>query len=60
MEFRDVHPEVPWKQIAGMRDVMMHSYDKVDVTEVWNAVHREIPGLITALEALTGDAGSVG
>jgi uncharacterized protein with HEPN domain len=57
-DFRGAHPEIPWKQIAGMRDVMMHSYDEVDVIEVWNAVHREIPELITALEALAGDTGT--
>jgi uncharacterized protein with HEPN domain len=48
--FRDEHPDVPWKQIAGMRDVMMHSYDKVDLDEVWNAVHDDIRQLLGWLE----------
>ena len=29
-EFRQNHPEIPWKQIAGMRDKLVHDYNKVD------------------------------
>jgi len=30
-EFKALHPAVPWRQIAGMRDILVHSYDHVDL-----------------------------
>jgi len=33
-EFRQQHSSIPWKQIAGMRDIITHNYDNVDLEEV--------------------------
>jgi uncharacterized protein with HEPN domain len=33
-DFREQHPTIPWKEIAGMRDVITHDYDEVDLDEV--------------------------
>jgi uncharacterized protein with HEPN domain len=44
------YPDIPWSAMAGMRDLLIHSYDKVDVNEVWDTVQRDIPMLISALE----------
>lgn len=49
-EFRASVPAVPWSLIAGMRDFLIHHYDNVDVDEVWNALSRDVPQLIAALE----------
>ena len=35
--FRDGHPDVPWRAMAGMRDLLIHAYDRVDLEEVWEA-----------------------
>jgi len=50
--FRDKHPDIPWQKMAGMRDILIHAYDAVDLDEVWNAANQSIPRLIEQLEPL--------
>jgi uncharacterized protein with HEPN domain len=50
--FRTNHPDIPWQKMAGMRDILIHAYDAVDLDEVWNASTRSIPQLIERLEPL--------
>jgi uncharacterized protein with HEPN domain len=49
-KFRDDHPEVPWKLIAGMRDRLTHGYFDVDLNEVWKTAEKDLPELIKLLE----------
>jgi len=42
---RRIHPKVPWKRIAGFRDVLIHDYLGVDLGEVWNIVEQHLPPL---------------
>jgi uncharacterized protein with HEPN domain len=50
--FRTGCPAIPWRMIAGMRDKLIHTYDAVDLDEVWKTVSIDIPNLITLLEPL--------
>lgn len=44
-KLKESHPGIPWKRIAGFRDVLIHDYMGVDVDEVWRIVERDLPGL---------------
>ena len=51
-ELREAHPAVPWRRMAGMRDVLVHAYDAVDLDEVWRVATQSIPELIGWIEPL--------
>jgi len=46
------HPEIPWTQIRGMRNRLIHGYDFVDFDILWKTVTEELPPLIDALEKI--------
>jgi uncharacterized protein with HEPN domain len=44
-EIRAHYPDIPWKDIAGTRDVLIHEYFGVDWDKVWEVVQRDLSGL---------------
>ena len=44
------HPEVPWRQVIGMRHRVVHEYLEVDLEIVWKVVSADLPELIKVLE----------
>ncbi len=50
-EYRSAHPEIPWRGMIALRNVLIHNYEGVDVNQVWQVVEQELPGLKKALEA---------
>jgi uncharacterized protein with HEPN domain len=51
-DFREAHSAIPWREMAGMRDVLIHAYDSVDLDELWFVVEVSIPELIALIEPL--------
>lgn len=56
-QFKDDHPVVPWKDMAGMRDVLIHAYQRINLDEVWLAATIHVPDLITQIEPLVIPSG---
>ncbi len=50
--FREGHPEIDWKSMAGLRDKLIHAYDRVDLIAVWQYLQQDIPKLIQSLESI--------
>lgn len=50
--YRAAHPEIPWRSLAGLRDVLIHQYEGVDLERVWAIVEGDLPGLKRAVAAL--------
>ena len=50
--FRDQHVDIPWQKMAGMRDRLIHGYDKLELDKVYDVVTMVIPPLIPKIEAI--------
>jgi uncharacterized protein with HEPN domain len=49
---RDTHPEIPWAQIMGMRNRLVHGYYDVDLDVLWATVSTNLTPLIDAIDAM--------
>lgn len=51
-DYRDKHPEIPWKAMARMRDKLIHHYFGVDYPVVWDTIVSDVPSLHVKIEDL--------
>jgi uncharacterized protein with HEPN domain len=50
--FREQHPEIPWRDLAAFRDVLIHQYEGVSLEAVWSTIAHNLPEVRRSLEAL--------
>ena len=51
-ELRDRYPEVPWRDITGARDVLVHEYFRIDLDLAWGMVKKDIPELAAQVKRI--------
>jgi len=51
-EFQKKHPEIPWREMTGMRHRLVHDYFKIDVSRVWDTIQHDLAPLIALVEPL--------
>jgi len=56
-QMKSSHPELPWEEMVGMRNLMIHEYDDVDLGIVWETVQNDLPGLIVRMAPLVHEEG---
>jgi uncharacterized protein with HEPN domain len=50
--YRRRHPEIPWRLMAGFRDVLIHAYEGIDLNRLWRIVSHDLPVVKEAIEKL--------
>lgn len=51
-EFKQIHEEIPWPKIIGMRNQLVHGYFDIDLESAWLTVQNDLPTLVSQLEPL--------
>lgn len=55
---RRENPQIPWKEMTGMRDIIIHEYDEINLDEMWGTIERDIPKALEGIDRLLEDAAS--
>lgn len=50
--FRKTHPNIPWKEMVGLRNRLIHEYFRVEYDAVWDTIQKDLPALIEKIEPL--------
>lgn len=55
-EYRESHPDISWREIAGMRDIVTHAYFALDLEILWAAIRDDVPALRERIAELVATA----
>jgi uncharacterized protein with HEPN domain len=59
-EIKSTEPQIPWRELSGFRNVIVHGYLGVDLGAVWLVVENDLPSLTEAVDRMTARLGSQG
>jgi uncharacterized protein with HEPN domain len=51
---RQTVSEIPWRQFAGFRDILIHQYDGINISEIWLTIENDLPILKEAVRTILG------
>ncbi len=51
-EFKEQYDKIPWRQMSGLRDVLIHDYDEVNLERVWLVIEKDLPLLSQQLHEI--------
>ncbi len=54
-DFKKEHPEIAWKEIIGLRNILIHEYDTVDIDTLWDLLNSDLPDMIEILERIISE-----
>jgi len=57
-EIKATEPQIPWRELSGFRNVIVHGYLGVDLGAVWLVIEKDLPDLTAAVHRMIGRAGS--
>jgi uncharacterized protein with HEPN domain len=49
------YPDIPWGTMIGMRNIIIHIYDRIDMEMVWDAIKEDVPTVIKPLNVMLAD-----
>ena len=52
---RQRYPTIPWRQVAGMRNILVHDYFRINEALVWETVDKDVPALKTEIERILSE-----
>lgn len=55
ISLRESYPDIPWRNMAGMRDRIVHGYDSINLSIVWQVVKADIPDLKPQIQQILKD-----
>lgn len=50
-DYKESHPQIPWRQIEGMRHILVHGYFNISAEVLWDVIQNDIPRLIPILKS---------
>jgi len=56
--YRSSHPEIPWRDVIGMQNHLIHAYFDIDIPLTWRTIIEDLPPFIALLETLVNSEGS--
>ena len=51
-EYRIAHPEIPWREMTGLRNILIHDYESVNLEKIWQVIEKELPSVKITLETI--------